>query len=159
MINGCTLFDKMPPIGVRAFRLRNRRHHCVLSGFAAFVGWAQVAQHTVPLTDGVALATTPVPLDPRVTPRYLAGNGVDVAFAVSPWQAMGKHDAAAYAGRKRNRSDSVQPGARFPRRIRGIVGFMRICILAQSSIAQRRNQISRSHNGQATHSDGQITHR
>jgi len=45
----------------------------------------------------------------------------------------------------------------FPRRNRGIVGFMRICILPGSSIAQLRNPISFGRNGHATHSDGQTT--
>lgn len=89
---------KMTQIGVRAFQLRNGQH---LSGITTFVG-LKVAR--VRLTDGVALAKTPVSLDPRVSSRYLAGGGVDVAFEVSPVeprQAMGKRDTAADAGRKR----------------------------------------------------------
>jgi hypothetical protein len=93
----------MTQIGVRAFRLRNGRHHHVWPRIAAFVG-LKVARHSVRLTDGVALAKTPVSLDPGVSPRYLAGGGVGVAFEVSPVeprQAMGKRDAAPDAGRKR----------------------------------------------------------
>jgi len=93
----------MTQIGVRAFQLRNGEHRHVLSRIAAFVG-PKVARHRVRLTDGVALVKTAVSLDPRVSPRYLAGGGVDVDFEVSPVeprQAMGKRDAAVCAGRRR----------------------------------------------------------
>jgi hypothetical protein len=90
----------MTQMGVRAFRLRNRRHHHVWSRIAAFVG-LKIARRRVRLTDGVALAKTPVSLDPRVLPRCLAGGGVDVGSSVEPRQAMGKRDAAPDAGRKR----------------------------------------------------------
>jgi hypothetical protein len=74
---------KTTQIGVHAFQLRNGCRHRVLSRIAAFVGLGG-ARHPLRLTDGVALAKTPVALDPRVSPRYVTGGGLDAAFEVSP---------------------------------------------------------------------------
>jgi hypothetical protein len=63
---------KNDPNRVRAFQLQNGQYHNAWSRIALTVDLVQVIRHTARLTDGIAIAKTPVSLDPRETPFRLA---------------------------------------------------------------------------------------